>query len=211
MYVDRNSSQAYKYWKIRQAVRMSVCFAASSRKEHSMKRKLGWLALWFGLLPMCSQVSGAGSTRLEIYYAQQPNAPLRVVSLKQTLNDAISSVEVRNYSRKAIESYQIGWIEILPNGCAATAMKPAVINGPAEEVSIAPSATAISGSYRVWVKDLVATAKSHQARLLYVQVGVMSVKFVDGSVWDYAPSEEGLFEPKDRNDLSAQCANDQKN
>jgi hypothetical protein len=152
-----------------------------------------------------SHVSASGSTLMIINFAQQTNAPLRINSLAQTLTDAVSSVEVKNYSGKAIQSYQIGWIQTLPNGCAAASMKAAITNGPVEEVSVEPSATATTGSYRVWMKDLLATAKKHEAKLLYVQVGVMSVKFADGTTWNYGPAEEGLFDTAERNALSAKC------
>ena len=175
-----------------------------------MRQTVLCLILWGSLSALCSHLSASGSTVMIVSFAQQTNAPLRVNSLTQTLNDAISSVEVKNYSGKAIESYQIGWIETLPSGCAVTPMKAVITNGPVEEISIAPFATAANGPYRVWVKELLATAKSHKARLLYVQVGVTSVKFVDGSSWNYGPSEENLFDPEERNTLSAKCTSGQE-
>jgi hypothetical protein len=84
-------------------------------------------------------------------------------------------------------------------------MKPAVTLAPVEEISIAPGETASTGHYRLWFEQLHDLAYRHGAALVHVQVGVVSVKFADGSSWGFNLAEDKVFDTAILEDQSELC------
>jgi len=169
------------------------------------KKLLSFVSLLFLLVSSAMSFAAISqSTVLVVMHALQVGAPLEITSSEKTLSDAISSVTVRNTSNKTIESYQLAWIETLPSGCSASSMKPSIARGKTQG-PVKPLGTSTSGPYNLLVSGLIAEARAHQAKLIYVQVGVASVTYSDGSFWNYDPSEESLFDTWLRDELSKQC------
>jgi hypothetical protein len=144
-------------------------------------------------------------TGFSVVFARQADAPVRIVSLKQTLTDLIAEVNVKNFSDKPVASYTVGWVMWFAEGCARTTMKPVVTVAPDEELPIPAGETRSSGHYRVWLKRALDLAHQHDAMLLSIQVGIVSVSFADGSSWHFDLAGKELFEAFQRDEDSKRC------
>jgi hypothetical protein len=163
-----------------------------------------------GCIALSAVAAGANVRAVfPVVFAPQKDAPVRIVSLTQTLTDTLSEVTVKNFSDKPVSSYQLGWVVLLPNGCSRIPTKPLVTLAPVEEIAIAPGETATTGHYRLWFKQLHDLAYRQQATLVHVQVGVVSVKFTDGSSWSFNLAESKLFDSKILEEQSNLCTSGQ--
>lgn len=70
-------------------------------------------------------VVSAQTPSVEVIWARQPDTPLRVVRIHSTLTNPIREIAVKNASKVDINSYQLGWVPVVPPLAVARRSKPA--------------------------------------------------------------------------------------
>ena len=83
-------------------------------------------------------VVSAQTPSVEVIWARQPDTPLRVVRIRSTLTNPIREIAVKNASKVDINSYQLGWVPVVPPGCG-TPIKASVRLLPSVEGPVWPS------------------------------------------------------------------------
>jgi hypothetical protein len=158
--------------------------------------------------PSNARPQAATSPKPSIVVTQtpQPDAPLRIVSLTQNAFDALSIITVENSSEKTIASFQLGWVTVVPAGCADKASDSVVTLAPVDEANIEPGQSWKSGSYRLSLKGLASTARTSNASLIHVQVGIVAVTFSDGSHWKFDLQKNKIFDQRLVEFESSRCS-----
>jgi hypothetical protein len=131
---------------------------------------------------------------LEAVFPVQKDSPIQIIGVLNTPHDMAGRIEVRNQSRTTIVDIQLGWVIEAPAGCSHTGMPPIIERGKIEEVSIEPGAKYSTFSYRIGTRKMLNLMHTGQTEYLYIQLGVVYVRFVDGSTWQFDLKKELSFD-----------------
>lgn len=144
-------------------------------------RKLVLALLFTGSL--CAQ-QNSSRTLLDGTFDRNPDSPLAIQSWTQGQEDYIESIRVVNRSGKTITRFQLGWVLLVPEGCAAQTTVPVASRAEdMDRVSINPGQVTEAQNYHLWIKNLLQFQRDHHAALLHVQIGITRVEFSDGTEW----------------------------
>jgi hypothetical protein len=135
---------------------------------------------------------------ISVYAASQPDAPLQVQGFQETSKPYLHmKIVVRNVTDKPITAFQLA--AAMRTDCSVNPDNPTSYLGLRFEPNgVAPHSTAESKESLVNLAPLVVLAgeKDAKAGYLHVQVGVIEVRFVDGTSWKNKFSDaSGLFDP----------------
>jgi hypothetical protein len=116
----------------------------------------------------------------------QEDSPLRTVGLQYD-EDGFIRLTLLNASDKAIAKAAIAGAEVAPPGCGAEPRTRIYVGGSVETLRIPPHGTTVTPG-RGYAPNfhapvLITNAKRLEAASLHVQIVVMEVDFVDGSIW----------------------------
>jgi hypothetical protein len=136
----------------------------------------------------------ASPTLLDGTFDRSSDSPLAIQSWTQGQKDYVESIRVQNRSTKTITKFQLGWVLLVPDGCAAQSVAPVVSHAEdMDRVSIDPGQSTETQNYHLWIDDLFQFAHDHHAGVLHVQIGVTKVEFSDGTEW-LRMSEDPAFD-----------------
>jgi hypothetical protein len=137
------------------------------------------------LLIVFLSATAAAQIDIRPTFALQPDAPLEIVGIMHTMRDLVSRVDVHNNSSRIVVAFQLGWITAVPEGCAETSVARKVNFAEPDERVIQPGETVQSLSYRIGGMRTLQLAKSLGAKHLWLQFGIVYVKFQDGTSWKH--------------------------
>jgi hypothetical protein len=135
-------------------------------------------------------------TLLDGTFDRNPDSPLAIQSWTHGQKDYIESIQVVNRSAKTITKFQLGWVLLVPKGCAVQPVAPVMSHAAdMDRVSVDPGQSTETQNYHLWIDDLFQFAHDHHAGVLHVQIGVTQVEFSDGTEW-VRSSEDPEFDRK---------------
>lgn len=164
------------------------------------------ILVYVGLVALVS-AAGWAQTALSTVIAMQPDAPAQIVTIEKSATGQAHAITVRNTSDQAIMAYQIGWVAAVPKGCSVGPQVPVTGVLPVDDVLLDPGDSATAGGYKVDTERFLGLAKLLHAPLVDIQIGVVSVTFLDGHTWKYDVSQGPVFNQAVVDSLSSQCTN----
>jgi hypothetical protein len=136
---------------------------------------------------VASAVVSAQAPSLEVTWARQPDTPLRVVRIVSTLTNPIHEIAVKSASEKDIESYQLGWVPVVPPGCGGH-VKASVQVLPVVQGAVWPGVGESAHTYELDRSQILELARKWDSRKIVVEVGVVKVELSDGW-WTASPDD----------------------
>ena len=124
-------------------------------------------------------VVSAQTPSVEVIWARQPDSPLRVVRIDSTLTNPIREIAVQNASKVDINSYQLGWVPVVPPGCG-TSIKASVKLLPSVEGPVWPSIGESARAYDFDKGEILETARRQGSPKIVVEVLVVKVELANG-------------------------------
>ena len=133
-------------------------------------------------------------------------APLQIPSMDHLASGQFgSTIILKKVSPKAISSFQLGAISIIPAGCSTDFL---------DFVSDMTLGSIHATGVPAEVKDLSVhenfsdpqkLADDHDAKYIVTQVGVINVKFTDGTSWDWN-AEQKVFDQESVDAVASRCS-----
>lgn len=120
----------------------------------------------------------------------QEDSPLQVIGVELGNLDLLHSVMVVNISERTITKYQLGWV-VTDRSAASPAGTP-FLGSPCDTV-LKPWETHECGRQGANFSTVLEDLKSRRIRVGRVTVGVVQVRFEDGSEWSYPFTERKQF------------------
>jgi hypothetical protein len=162
-----------------------------------------------GLLPAlaCALVAHAsGKVVVSTVPVIQQDAPVRIVSMRNTLENIVASIVLENTSNRSTSNVLIGWAIDVPTGCAAASI-PTQVSSLTFPVAIPPSTSATLQDTGPKTADLIEQAHAENASLVSVEVAVLGVDFADGTRWTSSLPLGETFDKAEIEQLSHRCSN----
>jgi hypothetical protein len=134
-------------------------------------------------IPLLTSLASAHS--ILATYAHQNDAPLEIVGMVNSPSDLASRIDLKNNSDKTIVEFQLGWTTVSPVGCSPHPIEPTISYARPEEVNLKSGQQSYSLSYRIGTSRTKNLAIKLESKHLFLQFGVVHVKFEDGSLWEF--------------------------
>jgi hypothetical protein len=147
------------------------------------------------------------SIGVSVFAAGQPEAPLQVDGFQQTATPLRRmKILVRNVTDKAISGFVIA--AAVRTGCSVKSDAPTIYVGSVlEPTAVGPHSTVASKESVANVALSIVRKGEIKAGYFHVQVGVLEVRFADGTTWENKfPDASGLFDPLLMQSEAGKCA-----
>jgi hypothetical protein len=144
------------------------------------------LFLAFALSPT-HHAQGLKTLNMSVAYVQE-GAPVQLESVTHNLEFLFSKAEVKNVSDRTVRSVTFGVLLSEPN-------RPELVLASKQEVptDIKPGATRTVDVLALPVKEGEQTAQQFKSNQVIASFGVLSVRFDDGTSWNFDPLKSGGF------------------
>jgi hypothetical protein len=142
--------------------------------------------IYRGVLP-------TGSSKAEVRWMHalnEPRSPVSITSSTATQNFYFEHVKVRNTSGSTVSSITFG-VAMYPVGVAQ--VHPVTLDGPSIPTDLAPGGEQGLDIYMARIPEVKSRAAQLKWEGAYIELGVLSVEFQDGSVWRFTPNAGGGF------------------
>lgn len=159
-----------------------------------MRASVPWLLGAWCLLPWPAagfQAAAATVKRIRTDMAVvQKDSPLQVIGMRTSLEDLAEQLHVANISAKTAVRVQFGWTV---DGCGKTPAR-LVFPGLPMDAVIGPGMWATVGRQGIDPARVRKAAADLGESCAEVTVGVIHVRFADGSEWNYPLEQEKRFQ-----------------
>ena len=161
------------------------------------RKSLPWLAIFAALVApaFAFQAAPAGivkSVRADFPFVQK-DSPLQILGMRSSIYDLAEQVHVVNLSNKTIVRLQLGWTV----GARGQSPAPAAFLGLPADLNLAPGEWTTLGRQGVTLTDVYRTLNHFRLPEGEVILGVVYVRFQDGSEWSYGLQGRNRFEQTD--------------
>jgi hypothetical protein len=135
-----------------------------------------------------------------------PGSPLLIVSNTSTMNDFLSSLQLRNVSGRSVSSFQLGYLKLVAAGCGpAEVIAPEELFDP-DRVEIASGAEFKTRSYGLSPSAIERFATENGAVDVQTQIAVVNVQFSDGGTWSFPRAGKAYDDAKMARNAFLRCS-----
>jgi hypothetical protein len=161
------------------------------------RRLLLWICALIALfaLPIIYRAVLPTGSRVDVRWMHalnEPGSPVSITSSTATQNFYFEHVKLHNKSNTGISSVTFGTI-MYPVGVVESQLRPVSLAFPEVPTALAPGGEQELDIYAARIPEVRSRVEQLNWQGAYVELGVVSVQFEDGSTWRFTPMPDGGF------------------